>query len=47
MSETTELNYVLDNTITKILNYDLKSEMGIKIKELVVFNKLEDFNELH
>ena len=47
MSETIELNYVWDNTITKILNYDLKSEMRIKIKEWVVFNHLEDFNELH
>ena len=43
MSETIELSYVWDHTITKLLNYDLKSDMGIKIKE---FNKLEDFNSL-
>ena len=30
----------------KILNYNLKSKMGNMIKELVVFNKLEDFNSL-
>ena len=30
----------------KILNHDLKSKMGIKLKEWVVFNKLEDFNSL-
>ena len=46
MSETVELSYVWDHTITKILNYDLNSEMAIKIKEWVVFNKLEDFNSL-
>ena len=46
MSETIELSYVWDHTITIILNYDLKSEMVIKIKEWVVFNKLEDFSSL-
>ena len=30
----------------EILNHDLKLNMGIKIKEWVVFNKLEDFNSL-
>ena len=39
MSETIEQSYVWDHTITKILNYDLKSEMEIK-KEWVVFNQL-------
>ena len=43
MSETIELHHVWDHTITRILNYYLKSEM---IKEWVVFNKLEDFNSL-
>ena len=46
MSEAIELSYIWKHTIIKILNYDLKSEMGIKIKELIVFNKLEDFNSL-
>ena len=46
MSETIELSYVCDHTITKILNYELKSEMGIKIREWVVFNKFEEFNSL-
>ena len=46
MSENIELSYVWDLTIKKILNYDLKSKMGIKIKESVVFNKLEDINSL-
>ena len=44
MSEATELTYVRDHTITKTLTYDLKSEMGIKIEEWVVFNKLVNSN---
>ena len=46
MSESIKLSYVWDHTIKKILNYDLKSKMGIKIKEWVIFNKLENFNSL-
>ena len=46
MSENLELSYIWDHTIKKILNYDLKSIMGNKIKERIVFNKLEDFNSL-
>ena len=46
MSESVKLSYVWDHTIKKILNYDIKSRMGIKIKEWVILNKLEDFNSL-
>ena len=46
MSENIKLSYVWDHTIKKILNYNLQSKMGIKIKEWVLFNKLEDFNSL-
>ena len=46
MSETIELNYVWDHTISKILHHDLQSDMGNMIKEWVVFNKLEDINSL-
>ena len=46
MSETIDLSYVWDHTISKILNYDLKSDMGNMIREWVIFNKLEDFNSL-
>ena len=38
ISENMELSYAWDHTIKKILNYDLKSKIGIKIKEWVVFN---------
>ena len=33
-------------TITKILKHGLKSELGIMIREWVIFNKLEDFHSL-
>ena len=46
MSENIELSYVWDHTISKILLHDLNSKMEKMIKELVVFNKLEDFNSL-
>ena len=46
MSENIELSYVLDHTIIKILNYDIQYKMRNMIKELVVFNRLEDFNSL-
>ena len=46
MSKRIELGYLWDHTIQKILYYDLKDVMGIKIKEWVVFNKFEDFNSL-
>ena len=46
MSENIELSYVWDHTISSILLHDLNSEMGNKINEWVVFNKLEDFNSL-
>ena len=41
-----KLSYEWDHTIKQILNYYLKSKIGIKTKEWVVFNKLEDFNSL-
>ena len=46
MSETIELTYVWDHTISEILLHDLNSKMGNMIKEWVVFNKLEDINSL-
>ena len=46
MSETIELSYVWDHTVSKILHHDLQSDMGNMIKEWVIFNKLEDFNSL-
>ena len=44
MSETIELSYVWDHTLSKILHHDLQSDMGNMIKEGVIFNN--DFNSL-
>ena len=46
MSENIELSYVWDHTTIRILNHNIQSKIGNMIKELVVFNKLEDFNSL-
>ena len=46
ISENIKVRHVWDHTIKKVLNHDLQSKMGIKIKEWVVLNKLEDFNSL-
>ena len=46
MSETIELSYVWDDTISNILKHDLKSYMGNMVKEWAVFNKLEALNSL-
>ena len=46
MSENIELSYVWDHTIMKILNHDIQSKMVNRIKEWVVFNRMENFNSL-
>ena len=46
MPAITHLSYTWEQTITKILKHDHKSELGIMIREWVIFNKLEDFNSL-
>ena len=46
MPETIYLSNVWECTITKILKHDPKSELGIMIRECVIFIKLEDFNSL-
>ena len=35
-----------EHAITKILNHDPKSEMGIKIRAWVTYSKFEDVNSL-
>ena len=46
MTETKHLCDLWQHTIVKIFNHDPKSELGIMIKEWVIFNKLENFNSL-
>ena len=44
MLEIKHLSEIWEHTITKIFKEDPKSEVGIMIREWVIFNKLEDFN---
>ena len=46
MSENIELSYLWEHTITKIFKHDHKSEVGIKIRQWVIYNKLKIFNSI-
>ena len=46
MAAVTCLSDIWEHIITKILNHDPKSELGIMIREWVIFNELEDFSSL-
>ena len=48
MAESNHLCDLWDHTIVKVLKHDSKSELGLKLKEWVIFNrsKLEDFNSI-
>ena len=44
MSETIHLCHLWQHTIAKIFKHDPKSELGLMLKQWVIFNKLENFN---
>ena len=46
MQETIHLSDLWEHTITKIFKHDPESELGIKIRQWAIYNKLEDFNSL-
>ena len=46
MQETIHLSDLWEHTITKIFKHDPESELAIKIRQWVIYNKLEDFNSL-
>ena len=46
MSENIELSYLWEHTITKIFKHDPESELSIKIRQWVIYNKLENFNSI-
>ena len=46
MEETIHLSDLWEHTITKIFKHDAESELGIMIRQWVIYNKLEDFNSL-
>ena len=46
MSETTYLCDLWEHTIVKFFKHDPKSELGLMLKQWVIFNKLENFNSI-
>ena len=46
MQETIHLSDLWEHTITEIFKLDPESELGIMIRQWVIYNKLEDFNSL-
>ena len=46
MQQTIHLSDLWEHTITKIFKHDPESELGIMIRQWVIYNKLEDFNSL-
>ena len=46
MQQTIHLSDLWEHTITIIFKHDPESELGIMIKQCVIYNELEDFNSL-
>ena len=46
MSETTYLFDPWEHTIVKVFKHDPKSELGLMLKQWVIFNKLGNFNSI-
>ena len=46
MQEAIHLSDLWEHAITKIFKHDPESVLGIKIRQWVIYNKLEDFNSL-
>ena len=46
MSEYIKFSYLWEHTITKILIHDPESELIIKIRQWIIFNKLKLFNSI-
>ena len=46
MSESNHLCDLWEHTIAKVFKHDSKSELGLMLKQWVIFNKLENFNSI-
>ena len=46
MSQNNHLCHLWEHTIVKIFKHDPKSELGLILKQWVIFNKLENFNSI-
>ena len=50
MTDTNHLSDLWEHTIAKVFKHDSKSQMGLMLKQWIIFNKLENFYlniELH
>ena len=46
MSETNHLFDLWEQFIAKVFKHDSKSELGLMLKQWIIFNKLENFNSI-
>ena len=46
MTESNHLCDLWEHTITKVFKHDSKSELGLMLKQWIIFNKLENFNSI-
>ena len=46
MTDTNHLCHLWEHTIVKVFKHDSKSELGLKFKQWIIFNKLENFNSI-
>ena len=46
MTESNQLCHLWEHTIVKIFNHDSQSELGLMLKQWIIFNKLENFNSI-
>ena len=46
MTETNHLCDLRQDTIAKIFKHDAKSELGLMLREWIIFNKLENSNSI-
>ena len=46
MTNTYHLGDLWEHTIAKVFKHDSKSKLGLKLKQWVIFNKLENFNSI-
>ena len=46
MTDTNNLSDLLEHTIAKVFKHDSKSQLGLMLKQWIIFNKLENFNSI-
>ena len=46
MTNTNHLCDLWEHTIAKVFKHDSKSQLGLMLKQWIIFNKLENFNSI-